>query len=263
MSDKWVQRFSSEKTGVQSAASGLQHSTGSFSSKLGMGWAIPKRSIHTKSIKQKNFLNKLFDDGEETGNKISAESALQKMKNDFEPADFLPLKTIKSYFSTRARKLKEGRANLGEIIPETVEAVEPDSAATDSSSEDEEEEEVIDSESREKVTTDILSKLECLPDLQKDEWIAVDMGSVWYPAQFESYDAEQEELYVNFLHRSPSNTRWFVWPQLEIDGEEDKSWISEDRVFYRLAKPKEGRRQTLLFDDVEDVEKKFEEHRNT
>ena len=109
----------------------------------------------------------------------------------------------------------------------------------------------------------ILSKLECLPDLQKDEWIAVDMGSVWYPAQFESYDAEQEELYVNFLHRSPSNTRWFVWPQLEIDGEEDKSWISEDRVFYRLAKPKEGRRQTLLFDDVEDVEKKFEEHRNT
>lgn len=88
-------------------------------------------------------------------------------------------------FSTRARKLKEGRANLGEINPETVEAVEPDSAATDSSSEDEEEEEVIDSESREKFTTDILSKLECLPDQQKDEWIAVDMGSVWYPAQFE------------------------------------------------------------------------------
>ena len=89
------------------------------------------------------------------------------------------------------------------------------------------------------------------------------MGSVWYPAQFERYDAEQEELYVNFLHCSPSNTGWFVWPQLEIDGEEDKSWISEDKVFYCLDEPKQKRRQTLLFDDVEDVEKKFEEHRNT
>ena len=87
------------------------------------------------------------------------------------------------------------------------------------------------------------------------------MGSVWYPAQFETYDMEQEELYVNFLHCSPSNSRWFVWPELEIDGEEDKSWISEDRVFYRLAEPKEGRCQTPMFDNIGDVEMKFEEHK--
>ena len=87
------------------------------------------------------------------------------------------------------------------------------------------------------------------------------MGSVWYSAQFESYDTEQVELYVNFLHRSPSNSRWFVWPKLEIDGQEDKYWIAEDNAFYQLAKPKQGRPQTILFDDIEDVETKFEEHK--
>ena len=75
----------------------------------------------------------MFDDGEETGNKISAESALQKMKNDFDQEDFLPLTTIKNYFSTRARKLKTGKATLGKIIPDdapdAVEGVEPDSTA--------------------------------------------------------------------------------------------------------------------------------------
>ena len=60
----------------------------------------------------------MFDDGEETGNKISAELALQKMKNDFDQEDFLPLTTIKNYFSTRARKLKTGKATLGKIIPD-------------------------------------------------------------------------------------------------------------------------------------------------
>ena len=87
------------------------------------------------------------------------------------------------------------------------------------------------------------------------------MGSVWYSAQFESYDTEQVELYVNFLHRSPSNSRWFVWPKLEIDGQEDKYWIAEDNAFYQLAEPKQGRPQTILFDDIEDVETKFEEHK--
>ena len=40
------------------------------------------------------------------------------MKNDFDQEDFLPLTTIKNYFSTRARKLKTGKATLGKIIPD-------------------------------------------------------------------------------------------------------------------------------------------------
>ena len=93
--------------------------------------------------------------------------------------------------------MKTGKATLGEIIPDgtpdAVEGVEPDCAAPDSSSEAEEED-ILDLKSRKKVTTDIISKLESVPNLQKDEWIAVDMGSIWYPAQFETYDMEQEEL---------------------------------------------------------------------
>ena len=89
-----------------------------------------------------------------------------------------------------------------------------------------------------------------VPDIQKDEWIAVNMGSIWYPAQFEMYDAEQEEIQAFFLHRSSSNLKWFIFPQFQINGKEDKSWVSEDKVFYRLSVPKEGKRQTLLFDEV-------------
>ena len=37
VSDKWVQRFSSEKSGAQSATSVLQHGTSSYSSNLGIG----------------------------------------------------------------------------------------------------------------------------------------------------------------------------------------------------------------------------------
>ena len=75
---------------------------------------------------------------------------------------------MKNYFSTRARKLKTGKATLGKIIPDdapdAVEGVEPDSATPDSASEAEEED-VLDLESRKKVTTDIISNLECVPNL--------------------------------------------------------------------------------------------------
>ena len=48
--------------------------------------------------------------------------------------------------------------------PDAVEGVEPDSAAPDSSSEAEEED-ILDLKSRKKVTTDIISNLECVPNL--------------------------------------------------------------------------------------------------
>ena len=86
---------------------------------------------------------------------------------------------------------------------------------------------------------------------------AVDIGSTWSPGQFVQFDQELEELEVNFLHRSPSNEKWFVWPSLQTNGKEDKGWIEEKRVFYRLNEPVEGRREVLMFNEYEDVEKAF------
>ena len=51
------------------------------------------------------------------------------------------------------------------------------------------------------------------------EWVAVIIGSQWYPAQFETYDKESEQIKVNGLHRS-SNSKWFIWPQLDLNGAE-------------------------------------------
>ena len=99
--------------------------------------------------------------------------------------------------------------------------------------------------------------MEKAPDLQPDDWIAVDMGSTWYPGQFIQFDAMSEELEVTFMHRSPSNERWFVWPSLEHGGEEDQGWVEERYVLYQLSGPKEGRRQTLLFDEYDQVDKAF------
>ena len=50
-------------------------------------------------------------------------------------------------------------------------------------------------------------------DLQPDEWVAVIIGSQWYPAQFETYDKESEQIKVNVLNRSSTNPKWFIWQQ--------------------------------------------------
>ena len=51
---------------------------------------------------------KQIDNGEKSGNKVSAEKAEQKMWKQFDPEDYLPVGTIKSYFSRRASKKKKG-----------------------------------------------------------------------------------------------------------------------------------------------------------
>ena len=43
-----------------------------------------------------------------SGNKVSAEKAEQKMRIQFDPEDYLPVSTIKSYFLRRASKKKKG-----------------------------------------------------------------------------------------------------------------------------------------------------------
>ena len=64
-----------------------------------MGWAITERSHRRLKEMQKLFLNKLFDDGLRSGNKITAEKAEKRMHKEFLPEDYLPVTTIKSNFS--------------------------------------------------------------------------------------------------------------------------------------------------------------------
>ena len=73
------------------------------------------------------------------------------------------------------------------------------------------------------------------PDLQMDNRIAVGFPCDWYPGQFVSYDEETEEVCVNFLERSATNSRWFVWPALSGKMEEDKAWINEGLSFIKLT----------------------------
>ena len=61
---------------------------------------------------QKLLLNKLFDDGLRSGNKITAEKAEKRMRKEFVPEDYLPVTTIKSYFARRAAKKKKQKRNL-------------------------------------------------------------------------------------------------------------------------------------------------------
>jgi hypothetical protein len=67
------------------------------------------------------------------------------------------------------------------------------------------------------------------------------------------------------MHRSSSNEKWFVWPALQARNEEDeedktdKGWVEEKCVFYRLNAPKEGRRQTLVFDEYNEVEEAYKD----
>ena len=66
-----------------------------------------------------------------------------------------------------------------------------------------------------------------MPDLERGQWIAVNMGELWYPGQFEKYDKEEETLKVHFLHPSQSSLDKFVWPELGVFGKQDCSWIKE------------------------------------
>ena len=193
------------------------------------------------------------------------------MKETLQPDQFLPVNSIKGYFSRRALGLRVGKETLGEIlVQENVEKhmeLEEDEDSEESEDDVEVEDESDDRdnnvenklmEGRKTAVQNILSRAD-VPDLKKDEWIAVNMGSCWYPAQFDKYDTDTEEIKANFLHRSSTNPQWFVWPTLNVSGDEDIGWITEDRVFYRLSPPKEGRREVLLFDEVEDVERLFKE----
>ena len=80
VADKWVKRFEGTVEQRSSNADKINEGRQLESNLLKMGWAIPERVQRRLTAAQKEFLNKLLDDGEKSGNKVSAEKAKQKMR---------------------------------------------------------------------------------------------------------------------------------------------------------------------------------------
>ena len=164
VADKWVKRFEGTVKQRSSNADKINEGRQLESNLLKMGWAIPERVQRRLTAAQKEFLNKLLDDGEKSGNKVSAEKAKQKMQKQFDPEDYLPVSTIKSYFSRRASKKKKG-----EIVDEDVSE---DEDEVESEAENDE----IDVEDLENQRAELNQKIKVAVsgiDTQKDEWIEI------------------------------------------------------------------------------------------
>ena len=162
-------------------------------------------------------MNKLFHSGAKSGNKIAAEKDEQRMSKQFDPRDYLPGTTIKSYFSRRVTKKKKG-----EIIKDDVVMINVGSSCDETESEagndyDEEGMDMLDTtreEKLEKERTVLNQKISVAISgvhIQKEEWIAIAYPRKWFPAQFVQFDPEQEDTQVHFLKRSTSNVNWLVW----------------------------------------------------
>ena len=60
-----------------------------------MGWTIPVCNCRLNlNDRQQTFLKKLFDEGERTGNKLTAQEVFQEMQNKFSASEYLPVGTI-------------------------------------------------------------------------------------------------------------------------------------------------------------------------
>ena len=147
------------------------------------------------TIAQKTFLNKIFDQGEITNNKVTAHAALSQLKNEFDVKDYLPLNTIKSYFSRRTREVREGKFVIGEEY-EAENEIEEDNVEDNDYNDDSDDDE---DEERENAIKMIEMNICKIPDLQRDDWIVVAFPGVWFPGQFCSYDNETEEIEVHFV----------------------------------------------------------------
>ena len=139
--------------------------------------------------------------------------------------EYLPVATIKSYFSRRTQLIKQGKI-VDDSVKEDGEDTESDEEKEEGSGSKSElvENERIEKE-RSHITT-VISVAVSGVNVVKDEWIAVAYDRDWYPGQFVKYDEGREEMQIHFVHRSFSNRYWFVWSELSNDVP-DISWVSE------------------------------------
>ena len=173
-------------------------------------------------------MNEVYDKGDKKGSKATAIATLIKRKENSQVEDYLPVSTIKSYFSRRARKIRTGKITASDNNNDD-EDEEDDEEDDDDYIEDESENEDADDEiqnNRQKTTTIIQHKVNNVPNLLVDDWVAVAFLRGWYPGQFIRHDEENGEIYVNFLEKTSSHSKTFTWPALNFK-EEDKCWVDE------------------------------------
>ena len=121
VTDKWVKRFhqstphSIEKQ-MPSLSSNMTCSTSGSKRCLKKGWGIPVKEQRWVTDTQKRLLNKIYEDGKTSGNKLSAAQAEKQLRKTLTPHEYLPLATIKSYFLRRTQLIKQGK-----IVDDSVE----------------------------------------------------------------------------------------------------------------------------------------------
>ena len=113
--DKWVERYlegdcegrRTDNTNLQSS----QQDQRKVKKHLKMGWAIPVRTTRRLTKRQKVFLNRVFHDGEKSGNKVSAESPHNQIRKLFKTKDFLPVSKFSKVILFVANVISNFKAN--------------------------------------------------------------------------------------------------------------------------------------------------------
>ena len=102
-------QMSSLSSNMCSTTSGSKHC-------LKKGWGIPSRVERRLTDTQKTPLNKIYDDGKKSGNKLSAAQAEKQLRKTLTPNEYLQVAIMKSYFSRRTQLVKQGK-----IVDDSVE----------------------------------------------------------------------------------------------------------------------------------------------
>ena len=208
VTDNWVRRYQEGNTSQMHIVQPNSFSEDT-TNQLKKGWAIPERTNRRLTVAQKTLLNNIYDRGELSGNKASAAKAEKELRKVLTPAEYLPVSTIKSYFSRRTVLKKKGKIKVAEKDDGGVgedgdasgeEDDDCDDAEIDESDydsgDDSEAEDTDDNKNeieRTKVTASISVAVSGV-DINKDEWVAVGYPRCWYPGQFVQFDPEEEEI---------------------------------------------------------------------
>ena len=173
---------------MPSLSSDMTCSTNGLKHCLKKGWGIPGRVQRRLTDTQKRLLNIIYDDGKKSGNKLSAVQAEKQLRKTLKPDGYLPVATIKSYFSRRTQ-LKQGKI-VDDSVKEEDEDTESDEEKEEGSGSGSE---LVEDESIEKERSRLITVISVAVsgvNVVKDEWIAVTYDRDWYPGQFVKFDEE-------------------------------------------------------------------------
>ena len=112
------------------------------------------------------------------------------MRKTLKPDGYLPVATIKSYFSKRTQLIKQGKI-VDDSVKENDENTESDEEKEEGSGSESElvEDERIEKERSHLIT--VISVAVSGVNVVKDEWIAVTYDRDWYTGQFVKFVEEQ------------------------------------------------------------------------